>query len=135
MNVRRHQQELENYREISSIKKMRDNLIKNSIVVVWFLISYYLPVIFGGQRDPLCQANMILVNNIFGFLLFGLMAFFCLLNIILFHWAKNRYYGIDAQNFMKKNLLFCSLLIFIVYTFGLGGWFFGVQSLWPKFDS
>jgi hypothetical protein len=78
------------YQEAAHLKEVRRGLIRSLLVIAYFLMCYFLPRIFGGQRSSLCRFNMLKANNFFAFLLVGLTALTFTINLTIFYCTKGR---------------------------------------------
>ena len=61
--------------------------VKSGIAVGYFTICYFLPAIFGDERDSDCTMNTALSNALFGWVLVGAQ-FLCHLVFIIIYAVK-----------------------------------------------
>eukprot|EP00354_Favella_ehrenbergii_P003458 CAMPEP_0170467698 /NCGR_PEP_ID=MMETSP0123-20130129/11186_1 /TAXON_ID=182087 /ORGANISM="Favella ehrenbergii, Strain Fehren 1" /LENGTH=196 /DNA_ID=CAMNT_0010734143 /DNA_START=45 /DNA_END=635 /DNA_ORIENTATION=+ len=65
-------------------------LVWTILYIIVLTLAYFLPAIFGGDRDVDCQMNTALANGMFGWVLFGLDAMTSVIWISVFAIKRSR---------------------------------------------
>ena len=93
-------------------------------------MSYYLPDIFGGERDPLCSMNVALSNAMFGWVLVGLQAFTHLCFILRYLCVAKSSSPAVLKEFVEKGVIWSGFSVLLLNSVGWAVWFAWSQVIW-----
>jgi hypothetical protein len=63
-------------------------MIRQTIIILYFLICSYLPAMFGKERNPECEFNALGANNMFAYVVCGTLLAMNVIELLIYAYRK-----------------------------------------------
>lgn len=104
-------------------------------ISLYFTFIYFMPEIFGSERNANCTMNTALANAMFGWVLVGGQAVIHLVFILGFLCKQTSGSSAILKEYVEKGTIIAGITTVLINTVGWAVWFAWSQVLWTDIDS
>ena len=104
-------------------------------ICLYFTFCYFMPDIFGAERDPECTMRTAFSNAMFGWVLVGGQALIHLIFIVGFVIKSRSGSSTVLKEFVEAGTIFTGLSTLFINSIGWAVWFYWTQVLWADIGS